>query len=171
MEKISWKVEGMTCSNCALSVSKVLQKQGMQQVQVNTINGEVAFEIAEKENGLDKARKNIELLGYKVVVDENATTTVSTKPFLSTVKAKFLFCLPFTLVLMAGHLGMTLGLHFLHNVYVQLALCLPVFIVGMRYFGKSAINSICSGVPNMNVLIALGAVAAFTYSTIGLITG
>jgi Cu+-exporting ATPase len=170
MEKISWKVEGMTCSNCALSVSKVLQKQGMQQVQVNPINGEVAFEITEKEHGLDKAKKNIELLGYKVVADENTTTAVSTKPFLATIKGKFLFCLPFTLVLMAGHLGMTMGLHFLHNAYVQLALCLPVFIVGMRYFGKSAFNSIRSGVPNMNVLIALGAVAAFTYSTIGLIT-
>jgi Cu+-exporting ATPase len=63
---------------------------------------------------------------------------------------------------MLGHLG--LGLHFLHNPLVQLALCLPVFIVGMSYFGKSAINSLRSGIPNMNVLIALGATAAFVYS-------
>jgi Cu+-exporting ATPase len=41
----------------------------------------------------------------------------------------------------------------------------------MRYFGKSAINSLRSGVPNMNVLIALGATAAFVYSLIGLVTG
>ena len=35
MEKIAWKVEGMTCSNCALSVTKFLQKQGMDEVKVN----------------------------------------------------------------------------------------------------------------------------------------
>jgi Cu+-exporting ATPase len=40
----------------------------------------------------------------------------------------------------------------------------------MSYFGKSAINSLRSGVPNMNVLIALGATAAFVYSFIGLLT-
>jgi P-type Cu+ transporter len=41
----------------------------------------------------------------------------------------------------------------------------------MAFFGKSAINSLRSGVPNMNVLIALGATAAFVYSIIGLVTG
>jgi Cu+-exporting ATPase len=72
---------------------------------------------------------------------------------------------------MIGHMGMMMNVHFLHNPFVQLALCLPVFIVGMNYFGKSAINSLRSGVPNMNVLIALGASAAFVYSVIGLILG
>lgn len=171
MEKISWKVEGMTCSNCALSVSKVLEKQGMQHVTVNPINGDVIFEIKEANGTLEKAKKSIELLGYKVA-DEN--TVVDSKPrkkFLGTHMQKFFFCLPFTLLLMVGHMGMTMNLHFLHNPVVQLALCLPVYFIGMGYFGKSAINSLRSGVPNMNVLIALGATAAFIYSVVGLVTG
>ena len=32
MEKIDWKVEGMTCSNCAQTVSKFLVKEGMEEV-------------------------------------------------------------------------------------------------------------------------------------------
>ncbi|MCW3079976.1 cation-translocating P-type ATPase [Segetibacter sp.] len=170
MEKVNWKVEGMTCSNCALSVNKVLQKQGMQEILVNPISGEVVFETASAGGNLEKAKKNIELLGYTVKADDSETTIVPSKKFLKTHLQKFWFCLPFTLLLMLGHMGMSLQLHLLHNPVTQMALCLPVFIVGMGYFGKSAINSLRSGVPNMNVLIALGATAAFVYSLIGLIT-
>lgn len=170
MEKVNWKVEGMTCSNCALSVNKVLQKQGMQEILVNPISGEVVFETASASGNLEKAKKNIELLGYTVKADDSETTIVPSKKFLKTHLQKFWFCLPFTLLLMLGHMGMSLQLHLLHNPVTQMALCLPVFIVGMGYFGKSAINSLRSGVPNMNVLIALGATAAFVYSLIGLIT-
>ncbi len=171
MEKVNWKVEGMTCSNCALSVNKVLQKQGMQQISVNPINGDVAFETTHANGNLEKAKKNIELLGYKVASEASGDIDKPQKKFLRTHMQKFFFCLPFTLILMIGHWGMMMNLHFLHNPFVQLALCLPVFIVGMGYFGKSAINSLRSGVPNMNVLIALGATAAFVYSVVGLITG
>ncbi len=170
MEKVTWKVEGMTCSNCALSVNKVLQKQGMQHVAVNPISGDVVFETASANGNLEKAKKNVELLGYTVKVDNTETTSKPAKRFLRSLMQKFWFCLPFTLLLMIGHIGMPIDLHFLHNPVVQLILCIPVYIVGMSYFGKSAINSLRSGVPNMNVLIALGATAAFVYSLIGLIT-
>lgn len=170
MEKVNWRVEGMTCSNCALSVNKVLQKQGMQEISVNPISGEVIFETAVANGNLESAKKNIELLGYTVKADDEQATTQPGKKFLRTHWQKFLFCLPFTLLLMVGHMGMSLNLHLLHNPLIQLVLCLPVFIIGMGYFGKSAINSLRSGVPNMNVLIALGATAAFVYSLAGLIS-
>jgi len=169
MEKVNWKVEGMTCSNCALSVSKVLEKQGMQQISVNPIDGEVIFQTGLVAEGLDKARKNIELLGYTVKHDGEEAAAERKRPFLKTHMQKFWFCLPFTLLLMFGHLVVAPNIHFLHESFVQLILCLPVFVVGMGYFGKSAINSLRSGVPNMNVLIALGASAAFVYSLIGLL--
>ncbi|MBC7720572.1 MAG: cadmium-translocating P-type ATPase [Pedobacter sp.] len=170
MEKISWKVEGMTCSNCALSVSKVLQKQGMQQVQVNAISGDVNFENNDAENGLIIAKKNINELGYHVV-DGSGNIIVKKKAFLGTYLEKFWFCLPFTLVLMAGHWGVSFGIHFLHNAWLQMAICLPVFFMGMNFFGRSAIKSLSKGIPNMNVLIALGSLAAFAYSFIGTVTG
>ena len=50
-----------------------------------------------------------------------------------------------------------------------MALALPVFVVGMRFFGRSAVKSLRNGVPNMNVLITLGALAAFIYSITGAI--
>jgi Cu+-exporting ATPase len=57
------------------------------------------------------------------------------------------------------------------NPYVQLALTLPVYLVGMDFFGRSAIKSLFKGIPNMNVLIALGSTAALGYSLYGLLIG
>ena len=169
METINWKVEGMTCSNCALSVNKVLSKQGMQKVQVNALSGDVSFELMGETTALETAKRNIADLGYKVV-DETQPTQIEKKKWLSTSLGKFWFCLPFTLILMIGHWSMSFGYHFLHNAWLQMIICLPVFILGMNYFGKSAIKSLASGIPNMNVLIALGASAAFIYSFIGTVT-
>ena len=170
MEKIQWKIEGMTCTNCALSVNKVLTRQGMEKVEVNAITGEVVFEAKQKDDTVDTARKNVEGLGY-TVIEEGIAPKPKKKRWFKNHLQRALFCLPFTLLLMAGHLGMTIGFHFLHNAWLQLALCIPVMIVGMDFFGKSAIKSLGQGVPNMNVLIALGALAAFIYSLIGTITG
>ena len=108
MEKINWKVEGMTCSNCALSVNKVLQNQGMKEISVNPINGEVFFETIAANGNVEKAKKNIELLGYTVQSD-TISISQKKKKFLATHLQKLWFCLPFTLVLMIGHLGMVLN--------------------------------------------------------------
>ncbi len=59
----------------------------------------------------------------------------------------------------------------LMDPWVQLTLCLPVYLTGMSFFGRSAIYSIRNGLPNMNVLIAIGATAAFLYSLAGTIFG
>jgi P-type Cu+ transporter len=169
MEKVQWKVEGMTCSNCALTVHKFLENKGAKNVAVSLINGDVSFEI--NGNATPSGLANgIQSLGYQV----SAATgePVKKKKFLSTHVQRFWFCLPFTAILL---LHMLPGVHhfsFLHwlmNPWIQLALTLPVFIVGMSYFGRSAIKSLRNGVPNMNVLISIGASSAFIYSLAGAI--
>ena len=45
MEKVDWKVEGMTCTNCALTINRYLEKEGLKDVKVNFIGGEVSFEL------------------------------------------------------------------------------------------------------------------------------
>ena len=78
----------------------------------------------------------------------------------------FLICLPFTVLLMMGDMGAVMWFRL---PVVQLGLCLPVYVVGMHFFGRSAVKSIRKGRPNMNVLIAVGATAAFAYSLTGTI--
>ena len=165
MEHLDWQVDGMTCSNCALTVNKYLQKQGMQEVKVDPLSGKVSFD-APAAFPLPTLKTGIAGLGY-YVVDETQNVQPD-KRFLRNNKQRFLFCLPFAGVLMLHMFHKWIpGLHWLMSPWVQLALCLPVFAVGMWFFGRSAIKSLQNGVPTMDVLIALGALASFLYSLTG----
>lgn len=167
MEKVNWKVEGMSCTNCALTVDKYLQEKGMQQVKVNFMGGEVSFEMPNP-MPVQELAKGVEGLGYHVVTGE-ATGKTDRRIFKNHFQ-RFLFCAGFTAPLML-HMIPGVHIHFLMDPYTQLALTIPVFIVGMDFFGRSAIKSLAKGIPNMNVLIALGAAAAFGYSIYGTLTG
>lgn len=168
METVKWKVEGMTCANCALTINKYLDKKGMQNIRVNPIDAEVSFETIEgtQKNALIKG---INDLGYHVI--DKQVEGISKQPFFSNQRNRLLFCLPFTLVLMMHMLESWIHIHWLMNPWIQLILCLPVYVVGMSFFGKSAWISLRNKMPNMNVLIALGATAAFLYSLIGTLLG
>ncbi|HAK12484.1 MAG TPA: cadmium-translocating P-type ATPase, partial [Chitinophagaceae bacterium] len=82
----------------------------------------------------------------------------------------FWFCFVFTAPLML-HMIPGLHIHWLMDPIVQLSLTIPVYIVGMEFFGRSAFHSLTKGVPNMNVLIVIGATAAFGYSLYGTMIG
>ena len=68
MEKVHWKVEGMTCANCALTINKYLEKKGMQNIKINPIDGDVSFEEIEN-TPKEILKKDIHDLGYEVVDD------------------------------------------------------------------------------------------------------
>jgi P-type Cu+ transporter len=164
METVSWKVEGMSCSGCAQTINGYLEKKGMKDVQVSLTAGEAKFlnvpGLPEQE-----LKKGIENLGYHV-----AEGPVS-KKYSNKFVRYLIICIPFAILLQIPMLGHGVFLNWLHNPWIQLTLCLPVYITGMYYFGRSAINSIVLGAYNMNLLIALGSTAAFVYSLAGTLMG
>jgi len=155
-------VEGMDCTNCALGIKKQLEKKGLEQVDVNFATSEVRFSNATDEE-IKEAKNKINSMGYKVTADLTKEEPAEKKG-MSSIEKKFYFSLLFTIPLLST---MFLPFAFLHNPYLQLALCLPVYMIGIWHFGRSAYFSIRSGVPNMDVLIALGSSAAFFYSLSG----
>ena len=173
MEKIQWKVEGMDCTNCALTIRRYLEKEGMKQVKVNFATGDVSFDAADG-HSTDKLTKGIKDLGYLVAGKAEGHAGHDHQQeghgLLSSHLQRFWFCLPFTAILW---LDMFPWLHisWLMNPWIQFSLSLPVFIVGMSFFGKSAWKSLRNGFPNMNVLIAVGATASFVYSLYGTLSG
>jgi Cu+-exporting ATPase len=168
MDKIQWKVEGMDCSNCALTIRRYLEKKGMHDVKVNFATGDVSFVINGQPAPLELA-KGIKELGY-AVTGEAVTKEKKKRKFLANHLQRFMFCLPFTIVLVL-HMIPGIHWHWLTNPWLQLALTLPVFVVGMDFFGRSAWKSLRNGIPNMNVLIAVGALASFIYSLYGTLSG
>jgi len=165
MDTVNLKVEGMSCTNCALTIHKYLEQQGLQNVKVNFAAGNVTFD-PDNHISVQQLEKGIARLGYHVVTNEQ----ISKKPrLLKNNFQRFLFCLLFFAPLMLHMTG--IHIHWLMDPYTQLALTIPVYVTGMFYFGTSAWRSVLKGIPNMNVLIALGATASFVYSLYGTLTG
>lgn len=160
METINCKVKGMNCSSCALTISRYLEKKGMEDVVISVATEELQFN-APGGADTDEVLKGINHLGYQVILPDAAGSKTS---FFNTLNFKFIFCLVFTAPLL---LHMWVDWHWLHNPWVQLALTVPVYIVGMLHFGGSAFRSLRNGMANMDVLITLGATAAFAYSLTG----
>src|SRR5450432_1225074 len=160
METVNWKVEGMSCSACVQTINGFLEKKGMKEVRVSLTAGEAHF-LNETGFPEQELKKGIESLGYHVA-DET-----SLKKHPNKFIRYLAICVPFTLILQLHMFGRVPVLHWLMNPWVQGTLCLPVYITGMNYFGRSAINSLLQRSSNMNTLIALGATAAFIYSLTG----
>jgi len=165
METINWKITGMSCANCALTVDKYLQQEGLRNVRVSLVGGEVSFE-SEKLHSLTDIEEGLRQLGYPVSQEDVDGKTARRK--LNRHLIYLIICLPFSLLLW---LPMFPWAGSLMHPWAQLAICLPVYAAGMNFFGPGAWRSIRNGMPNMNVLIALGASAAFAYSLAGTLFG
>ncbi|MEW6467416.1 MAG: cation-translocating P-type ATPase [Bacteroidota bacterium] len=163
-DHIVLKIEGMDCSSCALNISKVIERKGSTNVNVNFTTGEATFDLREK-SLLPVIKEDIRRLGY-TVVNSGQDHAHHEHSHMAGVEKKFYFCLLFTLPLF---LHMFADIAVLHNPYVQLALCIPVFIVGLLHFGKSAWASVRMLSPNMDVLIFIGSASAFFYSLAGMV--
>ena len=134
----------------------------MEEVKVNFIGGDVSFNLPEGANKTT-IQKGIHDLGYQVKGGELLGNP--NKQLFQTHLQRFAFCAVFTIPLML-HMIPGLHIHWLMNPYVQLALTIPVFILGMDFFGRSGLKSLLKGVPNMNVLVAMGALAAPAVKTV-----
>lgn len=152
-------VEGMTCSSCAAGVTRALSKAGYSNVDVNYASGEV-FLADVKDIDLKRVEELVKKAGFEYV-----GTKRMEKQGMASIEKKFLFTLPFTIPLL---LHMIPGMPaFFSNPIFQMVLSLPVMLLGMWHFGKSALGSLRNGVPNMDVLIFIGSTSAFIYSLAG----
>ncbi len=149
-------IDGMTCSNCALGIEKGLNSKGLKDVNVNFSTSEASF--STMDISVSEVEKIIKSLGFRVI-KENKTEKISLQEKL------FLFTLIFTLPLLS-HMFSSHD-SFIRDPLVQFILCLPVYLIGTLFFGKSALSSIKNRSLNMDVLITIGSSAAFFYSIYG----
>lgn len=161
---IELKIEGMDCAQCAVGISRFLEKKGLDEVHVDFQTGEAQFIINNENTSLEEIKKGIQKLGYTVKKDvSNRLTDASVKLWVS---------LFFTAPLLLFHVFMAFGIHypFMHNIWISFFLALPAMSIGLIHFGNSAFQSLKLGVPNMDVLIFTGGAAATIYSIVGLVT-
>ena len=173
MERVEFKVEGMHCSNCALTIDKYLSKQHLQNIKVNFVTGDISFDSTAEIN-IEAIKTGLKSIGYPVLLSISNSVTAEKKSwtFQSFLKSKIQLLVVSAILTIPLSLHMFgLHLHVLMNPYVQLAFALPIYLIGLSFFGTSAIRSIWKGIPNMNVLITLGSTAAMGYSIYGIVIG
>ncbi len=156
--EIVWKIDGMSCVNCALGIESFLKKEGIDNPKVDFASKKLIFE--NKNINLKQLKIGIQNLGFSVIETPKATQKNNTR-FLFMIIVSVIFTIPL-LLSMFSQFGT------LKNPLIQLLLCLPVGLIGLYHFGKKAFASLKMGVLNMDILIVLGAGAAFIYSCLGL---
>ncbi len=159
-EKTVLSVKGMTCASCAQGITRHLNKKGFSDVHVFYETGQVEVDDLPLES-LNKVITEINSLGYKAATQEEGHELKGT---WSVLKIKFGIAALFTLPLL---IPMFVHLPVLHQPFVQFILSIPVVIIGILHFGKSAWGSLKNGIPNMDVLISIGSLTAFIYSVAG----
>jgi P-type Cu+ transporter len=162
--KVNLSVKGMTCNHCASTVNGIIQQEGGKEIHVDYLMGEASFDLNNPQK-MERILKRLGDAGYESKAEQEQSENTQTG--LSSIEKKFLFTLPFSLVLMA-HMVVPHD-WWLNNIWVQFALCLPVFGMGLFHFGKSTWEGIKSKTINMDLLILLGSSSAFFYSFYGAI--
>lgn len=80
LQTVELEVEGMTCNSCAMSVQKVLERNGAENVEVSYATNEAKFS-RNNSVAVDKLIDDIEGLGYKVIKDKTANANEKKNAF------------------------------------------------------------------------------------------
>ncbi len=140
----------------------------MKNVSANAASGEVHFTVVEGAGDVERIFDAIDDLGYKVKRegDQLDKPVAIADSHVDNESRLLVICAILTAPLI---LHMFVDWHWLHNPWVHFALSTPVYLIGVYAFLPSAWRSLRHGIPNMNVLIMLGASAAYFYSLVGLL--
>ncbi|WP_133243485.1 heavy metal translocating P-type ATPase [Pueribacillus theae] len=170
MEKVTLDIEGMTCAACANRVEKGLKKvEGVAEANVNLANEKATIVFDNKKTNTDQLIEKVVKTGYKahpyVSKDPEAEKAEKEKQY-KLQRESFLIgaviSLPF-LVQMAGDLTGNMSL--MMPGWIQFVLATIVqFTLGWRFI-RGAYNALRGGSANMDVLVAMGTLSAYLYST------
>ncbi|MCR8433650.1 MAG: cation-translocating P-type ATPase [Crenarchaeota archaeon] len=155
MEKATFRVEGMTCVNCARAMEITLKRlKGIKKVEVSFPLGKVYVEFEEEFLGPEEIIKVIEESGYRVVEIEKKRTHERKILFLSFMVSIAIMVLMF--------------FHHSYSLYIQASLSILIQIVGGLKFYKGAYIGLKSRIGNLDLLVALGTTSALFYSLLAL---
>jgi len=168
--KQTFRVEGMSCAACVVSVESTLATlKGVKTATVNYAMNTVQVDYDDRSTGFDTFRKALRDIGYDLADDpardaekmqeqeQERLRKSRLKTFLSVS-----FSIPVVIIAMAFHHNPALN-------WVMMLLTLPVLAWFGREFFIHAYKRTIHFSANMDTLIALGTGSAFVFSTINTI--
>ncbi|MDO5687433.1 MAG: heavy metal translocating P-type ATPase [Neisseria sp.] len=169
MQKISLSIDGMTCQACASRIEKVLLRQdGVAAAQVNFAGETAQVDFDERTIGVEKIIATVGKAGFQATLatDDGIAVHQAAMPSVR-LWLIWLAAVPFLI----GMVGMLLHRHWMLPAYAQFALATMVQFALAWPFYRGAYASIKGGLANMDVLVSLGTLAIWAYSTWMLFSG
>ena len=179
VEELMFDVHGMTCASCVGRVERALaQEEGVTEAAVNLAAETAIVTYLSGVQDVESLTKAIAKAGYeaKPRIDRDAAPENRKADEARALKSQLILAaaltLPIFIIEMGGHLIPALHHWWMMTVpewlwrMVQFALTAVVLAVPGRVFFAKGIPSLLKGGPDMNALVALGAGAAFFYSTV-----
>ncbi len=185
MAKEKYNITGMSCAACSAKVERVVGKlEGVENVSVNLLTNSMQVEYKEDKLSSNDIIKNIADAGYGASLataakqkKEEKSIKKTNNDAIASMKFRLKVSIVFLVILMYFSMGSMIGLplpKFLSGegnpvgfALTQLLLVLPVMYVNRKYY-ISGFKSLFHLSPNMDTLIAIGTVAAFTYGVIAI---
>lgn len=177
---ITMAIEGMTCSACSASATRVVQKlDGVLKSDVNIATNKGTFEYDPNIVRISEIKNAINNAGYKAMDIERDNKKIEEKgnTAIGKMKRKLIISAILSIPLFIIAMGEMVGLKLPHIIapmenpinfaLIQFALVIPVMIVGWKFY-KVGFKTLSKGTPNMDSLIAIGTLSAFLYGVFAL---
>ncbi|WP_443661974.1 heavy metal translocating P-type ATPase [Eshraghiella crossota] len=171
-----YNIKGMSCAACSARVEKAVSKvSGVTSCSVNLLTNSMSVEGSAADSDIIKAVKNAGYGASSIKNKEKAEDTSTESP-IRPMRTRFITSLVFLLILMYFSMGHMMWSFPLPKFYdgnhiamglTQLLLTVIIMVINQKFF-ISGYKSLIHGAPNMDTLVALGATAAFGYSTFAL---
>lgn len=171
-----YNIKGMSCAACSARVKKAVSKvSGVTSCSVNLLTNSMSVEGSAADSDIIKAVKNAGYGASSIKNKEKAEDTSTESP-IRPMRTRFITSLVFLLILMYFSMGHMMWSFPLPKFYdgnhiamglTQLLLTVIIMVINQKFF-ISGYKSLIHGAPNMDTLVALGATAAFGYSTFAL---
>ena len=163
-QKIRFQIEGMTCQACASRIEKVLNKKDfIESAGVNFASEEAQVTFDDSKTSIADIIAIIQKTGYGAQEKTEELPQAAPEAHIGwRLWLLFAINIPFLI----GMAGMLVGRYdWMIPPYVQFALASIVQLWLAVPFYKSAWASIKGGLANMDVLVSIGTVATYAYST------
>ncbi|WP_343330006.1 heavy metal translocating P-type ATPase [Polaribacter staleyi] len=165
--KEQYKVAGMTCASCAISIETYLKPQkGILEVAVNYPNQSVTISYDENIIPLETIGNKVKEIGFKLILGTKEDTKKEFEALeekrLATLKKKLIFAAIFSVPIFI--MSMFLMGKIPYENWIMMVLALPVLFYSGAEFYTIAWKRLKSFSTNMDTLVALSTGIAFLFS-------
>lgn len=177
MKQQTYKIAGMTCAACSSGLERTLKKLDFVAEANVSFATETAVVFYEKALDEEKIKEAVTSLGFEIVSEESKEAKEQKEAKVAkwklivesmlTIVLLYIAMVPMLPISLPYPAFLNMDAHPLTFGLVQLLLCVPVMILGYRFY-LVGFKLLFKRAPNMDTLVAVGTTASFLYSVVSL---